>query len=340
MRKRTFLKLSAASAAGAFCTNLLAIPAGRPRYGQGDFVYEQVPGWGELDPATTPVKDCHGIVCTDDQHIILLTNDNTNNIIIYDTQGKLVSKWGTAFPDAHGLSLVREQDKEVLFITDRTLHAVFKTTLDGTILDQWDTPLNSTQYSKPAQYKPSWTLHPEDGSVVVLDGYGRDYFIHYDAKGTLMKVNGGQEDGIKHWGPHGGMVHHNGKDLIIAMSDQQTMLITDTDCKVLKQIEMPGGNPRSLAYADHHYFVAHLADNWPTDRQSRGFISITDKDFKVVSNVAGTKPVYDNDGVLQKMAHQEPLFIHPHDVCVDKAGSLYCAQFASNQTYPIKLSRV
>jgi len=40
------------------------------------------------------------------------------------------------------------------------------------------------------------------------------------------------------------------------------------------------------------------------------------------------------------MRHQEDVFIHPHDVLVDDDGSIYVAQFASNQTYPIKLERV
>ena len=40
------------------------------------------------------------------------------------------------------------------------------------------------------------------------------------------------------------------------------------------------------------------------------------------------------------MAHREELFQHPHDLAVDAEGSLYVAQFASGQTYPLKLERV
>jgi hypothetical protein len=40
------------------------------------------------------------------------------------------------------------------------------------------------------------------------------------------------------------------------------------------------------------------------------------------------------------MRHQEDVFLHPHDLLVDDDDSLYVAQFASNQTYPIKLERV
>ena len=60
----------------------------------------------------------------------------------------------------------------------------------------------------------------------------------------------------------------------------------------------------------------------------------------VWSHIAGTPPAYDDAGKLQPMRHQEPVFIHPHDLLVDTDESLYVAQFASNQTYPLKLERV
>ena len=64
-------------------------------------------------------------------------------------------------------------------------------------------------------------------------------------------------------------------------------------------------------------------------------------DLRVVSNIAGTPPRYDTDGRLEKMAHQEDVFLHPHDVVVDERdSSLYVAQASSGGTYPLKLERV
>ena len=86
--------------------------------------------------------------------------------------------------------------------------------------------------------------------------------------------------------------------------------------------------------------IAHLADNWPKNRASRGYLSVLDADLRVVSNIAGTPPVYDDAGKLQPMRHHEDVFIHPHDLLVDTDESIYIAQFASEKTYPIKLERV
>jgi hypothetical protein len=107
--------------AGLVVGGALAFPhvraAQEPVLGQGDFRYRVVPGWGNLG-AETPVNDCHGLAVDREGHVILFTNETRNNVIVYDRQGRLVSKWGREFPGAHGLSLVVENGREVLFLTD------------------------------------------------------------------------------------------------------------------------------------------------------------------------------------------------------------------------------
>jgi hypothetical protein len=343
--RRHFLKTAGATTACALLPARAQTPAivsPSPILGQGDFRYRVVPGWGVLG-AATPVKDCHGLARDRAGHIILLTNHTANNVIIYDRAGRLVHKWGTTFPGAHGLSLVTEGDREVLFITDLATHRVAKTTLDGTLLDEWRWPETTGKYEKEDQYRPSWTLHLPNGEFYVLDGYGRDYIVHYGADGKFRRIFGGAEGGITHWGPHAGMIDTRAPadpTLLIAMSDQQYLLRLALDGRELARTPLPGGNPRQIRRHGDHYFVAHLADNWPKDRNSLGFVSVLDADLRVVSNVAGTPPAYDDAGQLRPMRHQEPVFIHPHDLLVDDDSSLYVAQFASNQTYPLKLERV
>lgn len=330
----------AAGGTGGPC--LRARAAGSSLLGQGEFQYRVVPNWGILGEAT-PVQNCHGIVTDGEGHIILLTTDTTNNVIIYDRAGRLVHKWGADFPGAHGLSIVQEGDREVLYITDLQRHLVVKSTLDGEILQEWPWPDSTGKYEKAEQYRPSWTLHLPNGDFFVLDGYGRDYIMRYNRSGALVGVFGGEEGGIQHWGPHGGMVDARkpeSPELLIAMSDQQHLLRLSLEGESLGEIPMPGGNPRQIRAFDQHFAVAHLADNWPANRDSRGFVSILDADLRVVSNVGGTTPIYDENGILQPMKNDSDVFLHPHDLVVDNEGSLYVAQFASNNTYPIKLERV
>ena len=310
--------------------------------GQGEHRYRVVEGWGVLD-ASTPVSHCHGIVCTRGGHIVLLTTHTANNVLVYEKSGKLLHKWGSVFPGAHGLSLVEEAGREVLFLTDLNRHLVVKATLSGEILQEWAWPQESRKYASESDYKPSWTLHRANGEFFVLDGYGQDYIARYGADGKYAGVFGGKEGGISHWGPHGGMldVRNNGQEtLLIAMSDQQHLLRLSLQGDHLEQIPMPGGNPRQVRRVGKNYFVAHLADNWPKDRNSRGFLSVLDENLRVVSNIWGTPPVYGDDGKLEPMKNSETPFTHPHDVTVDSEGSLYVAQFHSGNTYPIKLERI
>ena len=332
--RRTFVGLTTAAVAASFVSRAATLG---PVLGQGDFKYRVVPNWGVLG-AETPVENCHGIVCDREGHLILLTDHVKNNFIVYDTAGKLVHKWGREFPGAHGLSLVVEAGREVLYFTDLKRHKVFKATTGGEILNEWGWPEATGKYDKEDAYRPSWTLHLPDGGFFVLDGYGRDFITHYGADGKFVKIFGGAEGGIAHWGPHGGMIDNG--NLLIAMSDQQSLLRLGLDGKKLGETALPGGNPRQVRFHERHYFVAHLADNWPKDRNSRGFVSILNSDMRVISNLAGTPPQYDSAGKLQPMRHTEDVFLHPHDLTIDREGSLYVAQFASNRTYPIKLERV
>jgi peptidylamidoglycolate lyase len=304
--------------------------------GQGDFRYRVVPGWGELGDKA-PVKNCNGIVCTRDQHIILLTDDTSNNVIVYDRSGKLVHKWGRTMTGAHGLAIVREGEREVLYITDNKRGRVHKTTLDGTVLQEWEPPPYPVQYPKAGKgYRPAWTLHHKDGSFYVLDGYGRDYIIKYE-NDKPAEIFGGKEGGIVHWGPHGGIVDDD--TLLVAMSDQQYVLRLSLDGKELARYPFPGGNPRQLRRFGDHYVMPHLSDNWPKQRSRPGFVSILDRELRIVSNVGGSAAQYSAEG-LAKMQSRSDVFVHPHDAVTDADGNLYVAQALSGNTYPIKLERV
>lgn len=194
--------------------------------GQGDFRYRPVPGWGVLDERT-PVKNGNAIVQDREGQIYFVTDHTANNVIVYDRAGCLVSKWGTDLPGSHGLTIVTEGGREVLYLTCTATNRVRKTTLDGTVLAEWGWPEHTGKYAKAAEYMPAWTLHHPNGDFFVLDGYGKDYILHYGPDGRFKRVFGGAEGGIGHWGPHGGIVDTwsaGEPTLLIAMCDQQHVL--------------------------------------------------------------------------------------------------------------------
>src|SRR5262245_5220726 len=94
--RRRFLR---ATSAAAVCAPAILRGAEGEILGQGEHRYRVVPNWGVLDEKT-PVKNCHGMVCTEVGHIIVLTDHTQNNFLVYDPAGKLLHKHGTAWPGA------------------------------------------------------------------------------------------------------------------------------------------------------------------------------------------------------------------------------------------------
>ena len=103
-------------------------------------------------------------------------------------------------------------------------------------------------------------------------------------------------------------------------------------------IELPGAWVCRPVINGSHLYAAVLQSNNNQWKQS-GFITILDKNNKVVSNLGGSDPTYTN-GKLSEMYQSTKHFQYPHDVCIDDEGNLYVAQWNSGKVYPYKLKPV
>lgn len=339
MQRRDFVRGLAAVAVGVVAGRGYA--EGEPAetvYGQGAYRYRHVKGWGILG-ADTPVKDCHGMVQSKDGRVFLLNNHTANNVIIYNREGALLGKWGTEFPGAHGLTLFEESGEERLFITDHDRHQVYKTTLDGKILLTLDWPEGSGKYQNAGQFKPTHVAVAPDGSFYVSDGYGLSFVMHYDATGKLVNTFGGRNGGpgALHCS-HG--IHVDVRDaakpvLLVTSREQNSIKRFTMEGEHLDTLDLPGAMPCFMIPYGEFIVVPHLKGG-----NGNGFVSILDRDNKIVSNVAADAASYGADGKLAPMKANCNLFVFPHGLLVDDKDSLYIAQWNSGRTYPIKLERV
>ncbi|MEL7148891.1 MAG: 6-bladed beta-propeller, partial [Bacteroidota bacterium] len=169
---------------------------------------------------------------------------------------------------------------------------------------------------------------------------GQQYIMHYNEKGQLKNVFGGKGDQPYHFGnAHGICIDHR--------SSVPTLLITDRMANQLKRFSMEGHYLETIhlpgAFICRPVIKGeqvYLATIWSGDGAAgTGFVSILDKENRLVSAPGGTIPRYEN-GQLLPLRQAFRIFEHPHDVCVDRDDNLYIPQWNANASYPIKLIRV
>lgn len=341
MNRKKFIQQAGLSMASVILAkDLLAKPRG-PVYGHNGMRYRMDAKWGALDPGKFPVNDCHEMVQDSKGRILLLTNETKNNILIYTRSGKLKQNWGHEFPGAHGLTLHKANGEDFLFITDTVRHQVFKTTINGKILLTIDYPADTGVYKNKEAFVPTETTVLDNGDFYIADGYGAQYIMQYDSNGKLKNFFGGKGDTTAHLDNAHGIT-------VDTRQGSPTLLITDRtrncfkrfsmDGKLMEVIALPGACVCRPVISGDHLYAAVLRSP-DLNAVGTGFVTILDKNNKVISNIGGTEPVY-KDGKLQPMSQAEKIFVHPHDVCVDDERNLYVAQWSSGKLYPYKFTIV
>lgn len=298
--------------------------------------------WSQVSFEQYPVNDCHEMVQDKSGRIILLTNETKNNIIIYDKSGKLITTWGHEYPGAHGLTLFNEAGEDRLFICDNNLHRVFKTTIDGRVLLTLNYPKETGEYTKAEEYVPTETAIAANGDIYVADGYGKDFIIQYDYKGNYIRHFGGRGNGDKYVkNAHGICVDDRDKNnpcLIVTSREQNAFKRYTMDGVYLNTIPLPGAWVCRPVIKGDYLYAAVLQSNARQGEKS-GFVTILDKNFKVVSNPGGNVPTYTNN-MPDEMYQTIKVFQYPHDVCIDDEENLYIAQWNSGKVYPYKLQPI
>ena len=217
---------------------------------------------------------------------------------------------------------------------------MYKTTIDGKVLLTVTYPKEIAAYTKSEQFVPTETTVLDNGEFYIADGYGLQYVMHYNANGKLLNYFGGRGEGDEHLDNAHGITVDTRKpdpDLIVTDRSRNCFKRFSMDGKLKEVIRLPGACVcRPVIDGDHLYAAVLRSPDLNAERT--GFVTILDKDNRVVSNIGGSKPAYEN-GQLKPMSQAEKIFAHPHDVCVDDEGNLYVAQWNSDKVYPYKFTR-
>ncbi len=308
--------------------------------GHNGFKYKVDTNWGNLDPLKVPVTDCHEMVQDKKGRIILLTNNVKNNLIYYNTSGKLLKTVQHDFPGAHGLTLSDEGGDEFLYVTDTNKNTVYKLSIEGKLVMALSFPQDSGKYKSESEYMPTETAISSNGDIYVADGYGNQNIVHYDSKGNIKNIFGGRGEGDDQFlNAHGIAIDSRDghEKLLITARMKNELKYFDLNGNYKSTIKLPGAFIcRPVVNKDNVY----LATIWTNKGESNsGVITILDSKNQVVSQPGAVKPEY-NYNILSSSRQGIQLFKHPHDICVDKDENLYVAQWNAGKVYPYKLIRI
>lgn len=315
--------------------------------GHGDFKYRLHKEWGLLDSGKYPVKNCHEMVQDSSGKLFMITDESKNNILVYDLSGKLSDSWTLNLKGGHGLSIHNEGGEEFLYITDTVSGRILKTTKSGKIILELPNPKEIEVYSASEKYIPTETAIGPNGDIYVADGYGSQYILRYDAQGNFISKFGGdsflQEAKFKQ--AHGVAIDNRDKTnptLICTARMKNAFKRFSLDGTFIETINLPGAFMSRPVLDDDNIYsgvcFGMVKGNYNA-QLNLGFVTILNKENKVISNPGGQKPKYKN-GILQTMYQDQPIFKHCHDVCVDKDKNLYVCQWNAGGVYPYKLERV
>ncbi|KXX66538.1 hypothetical protein [Flammeovirga sp. SJP92] len=367
--RRQFIKntsiavLGGAMASPLYSFNILKKkPAPEIILGHGDYQYKLNKDWAQISSVRNPILNCHEMVMDSKGRLIMIGDNTDNNIMIFDKSGKLLDYWGTAYPGGHGLTLSKEGEEDFLYLTDsgwfldksgKWVHhngRVSKTTLDGRVVFDIGHPQTVGAYEPGDLFCPTEVAIAPNGDIYVADGYGKDYILHYDAKGQFIRKWGGHKNKDKNYN----LMNAHGVTLDLRDPNQPLLCCSSRSENMYKWFTLDGKFVKKLhltnmyicrAVFDENNLYAGVCWSRPEDgsghnwKKHTGFVTILEDD-KVVSNPGGTAPTY-KKGELQA-SYQLPTqpILHGHDVCVDEDKNLYICQWNAGHTAPLKLERV
>ncbi|HYF34521.1 MAG TPA: hypothetical protein VD994_04465, partial [Prosthecobacter sp.] len=211
-------------------------------------------------------------------------------------------------------------------------------------------PMTVGAYPFGLAFNPTETAVAPNGDIYVVDGYGSNYVLRYDAHGQFISRFGGKTDVPKE------QALNNAHGIAIDLrkgADQATVIVTSRadqcfrrfslDGKYLETIAVPGALVCRPVLAGQELYAGVCWSKDPVASKlpgnPSGFTVVLNEANQVVSAPGGTEPVYEN-GVLNPLTRAEPVFDHGHDVCVLENGDLIVCQWNAFQTYPIKLEKL
>ncbi|MBX3178186.1 MAG: hypothetical protein KF886_12550 [Candidatus Hydrogenedentes bacterium] len=303
--------------------------------GTGSHRYRVLDRWGHF-PESLKIGTTHAVV-EDRQGRIFIHHTGPECTVICDPDGEVLSHWGATWhAGAHGMILNAEADGEFLYCAATSAHAMVKTRLDGEEVLRIGTPPRSDIYDADRLFVPTETAVAGNGDIYIADGYGQSWIHRYSKEGEYIDSFGGPGDGPGQLScPHGLKVDRR--------SGEERLLVADRRNVRLQYFTLDGA---CLSEVNEELRFPCTVNPWNDelyipDLHSR--ITIFDRDDRLIAHLGDRPDCWKKEGWpnLPESDWVPGAFSSPHDLHVDRSGTIYVAEWMSNEVGKItKLVRL
>ena len=250
------------------------------RTGQGEGIYETVPGWPKY-PEGKQLGNLHGDLAADSRGNVYVATGNTIQVIGPDGVYKedIRTRSGQVFKAVHGMKVRKMKGVELLLLAMPRIKRVVAVKPDGTVVWQIIGPPEVPgMYGGRGEYNPTDLDVMPDGRVYIVDGYGKSLVHLYDKERNYVKSFGGKgkEDGKFD-------ICHN--ILIDTRSGTPTLLISDRQNNRLQQHDLEGKFLRTIDAGLGRPCAADIHGDLLAVGELDGRVSLYDKDYKLISRL-------------------------------------------------------
>jgi len=339
MHRRTFLAAAGIMAltrrrAVADPSKLSSVPL--QLTGNGEWTYAVVSGWGAL-PTGTTFGGTHGAIAQDKAGNIYVSTQSHTGVLVFNSDGYLLRKIATAYPEIHSLVFATEGTEEYLYATvqkgtpqENWLFLKMKT--DGSVVLKITAPPEAG-FKSPNEWRITAALPTPDGSLFIANGYGDSRIFRFDKNGNYKASYSEKGSG------EGQLNCSHGLSLDIRY-DQPLLLVCDRENRRLSHFDLDGRYVRTVTQHLRRPCQVSFHGDYAVVSELEGRATILDRDNVPVAFVGDNpqKAQWANYDVDPR-AIQATMFSAAHGCYMDSGANIFVSDW--NQTGRItKLSRV
>ncbi len=344
LSRRRFLESTAAGSAA-----ILAAPAviaasktdSQVVVGEGDHRFEVQHAWPQL-PDKYTWQTTHNVAVDSAGNLYVIHEGRVQqkdhpSIFVFDSEGRFVRAFGSQFQGGgHGIEVRQEGKEEFLYVCAyQHLKTFAKMTLKGETVWQKYAPMQSGVYADGEDTNPkkvwgrdrflptNFAFIPGSTDFFLVDGYGAYYVHRYDRDGNYKSSFGGPGGGKGRFNlPHGIWVDTRG--------EEPTVVICDRANHTVQTLKMDGTYISTVT----GFGLPANADTWKdllVIPELHARVTLLNPKNEVVArlgdDVARLKATQNLRG--KPAEWQDGRFVHPHDACFGKDGSIFVAEWVA-----------